>query len=112
MLDHDGMGQQHHGGQGMPSSRRDSSPELVMEQQQGKSGVSSRRRNSSPEPTNKISLAFSNYALVEISRTGIGKNRKYEFEYWGPTTYGTRSEEIPNRGQQLHTHSASLLLEI
>jgi hypothetical protein len=83
ILDHDGMGQQHHGGLGTPSNRRDSSPELVTEQQQGELGVPSRRRNTSPEPTNKVSLAFSNYAHVEISRTGIGKNRNYEFEYWG-----------------------------
>jgi len=80
ILDHDGTGQQHHGGQGIPSSRRDSPPELVAEQQQGELGVPFRRRNSSPEPTTKISLAFSNYAHVEISRTGIGKNRNYEFE--------------------------------
>jgi len=83
ILDHDGMGQQHHGGQGISSSRRDSPPELVTEQQQGELGVPFRRRNSSPEPTNRISLAFSNYAHVEISRVGIGKNRNYEFEYWG-----------------------------
>ncbi len=81
--DHDGMGQQHPGGQGILSSRRDSPPELETEQQQGEPGVPFRRRNSSPEPTNKISLAFSNYAHVEIFRTGIGKNRNYEFEYWG-----------------------------
>lgn len=66
---------------GVPSSRRDSSPELKTEQREP--GVPSRRRNSSPEPTNKISLAFSNYAHVEMSRTGIGRNRRYEFEYWG-----------------------------
>lgn len=97
-LDHDGLGQQHHREQGLSSSRRDSSPKLVTGHQQGNPGGRSRRRNSSPEPTNKISLAFSDYALVEISRTGIGKNRNYGIEHLGTHYIWFRKRGDPQSG--------------
>ncbi|PIA93097.1 hypothetical protein CB0940_04191 [Cercospora beticola] len=33
--------------------------------------------------TNSIKLEFSNYAQVEIRRTGVKGSKRYEFEYWG-----------------------------
>ena len=42
-----------------------------------------RRTSSSPEPTNHIAIDFSDHTHVELSRTGIGRVRNYDFEYWG-----------------------------
>lgn len=33
--------------------------------------------------TSTVKLEFSNYAQVEIKRTGTKANKRYEFEYWG-----------------------------
>ena len=57
--------------------------------------VPSERRESSPESTNKISMAFSTCAMVDIYRTGFGKNKRYEFEYWGTSYIWSRRSGDP-----------------
>ena len=34
-------------------------------------------------PSNNIKLEFSNYAQVDVKRTGVKASKRYEFEYWG-----------------------------
>ncbi|KAK3719301.1 hypothetical protein LTR37_004520 [Vermiconidia calcicola] len=33
--------------------------------------------------TNSVKLEFSNYAQLDVKRTGLKGNKRYEFEYWG-----------------------------
>ena len=75
-----------------------SSAKSGIKQQHREQSVSSSSRNYSPEPTNTISMVFSNYALVEISRTGYGKNRNYEFEYWGTNYVWARKRGVVHSG--------------
>jgi len=37
----------------------------------------------SKRPTDSIKLEFSNYAHVEVTRSGAKAGKRYEFEYWG-----------------------------
>lgn len=39
--------------------------------------------HSQDQPTNTLKLEFSNYAQVNIKRTGVSASKRYEFEYWG-----------------------------
>ena len=36
-----------------------------------------------PAMSNTVKLEFSNYAQVDIKRTGAKSQKRYEFEYWG-----------------------------
>ncbi|KAI5366106.1 hypothetical protein Slin14017_G037460 [Septoria linicola] len=47
------------------------------------SSASATPRQQSVVTPNSIKLEFSNYAQVEIKRTGMKGGKRYEFEYWG-----------------------------
>ena len=50
-------------------------------------------------PTNNIKLEFSNYAQVNIKRTGVAGNKRYEFEYWG-VDYAWKRVSHKDRGSK------------
>ncbi|KAG8531552.1 uncharacterized protein KY384_003182 [Bacidia gigantensis] len=60
----------------------DDDEEMTSPSQQPKSDCFTR-------PSNTIKIEFSNYAHLEVRRTGAKSNKRYEFEYWG-TKYAWR----------------------
>lgn len=54
----------------------------------------------SSEPTSRISLEFSNYAKVDLSRKGYGSHRHYDFEYWGTSYHWERLKSNESSGRK------------
>ena len=48
-------------------------------------------------PTNTIKLEFSNYAQVDVKRTGVKGSKRHEFEYWG-VNYAWKRVSRKDRG--------------
>lgn len=54
--------------------------------------------------TNSISIEFSNYAQVELTRRGAKSSKRYEFEYWGHNYTWKRTKDIDSKSPAYHLY--------
>ena len=54
----------------------------------------------SPQPGNEISLEFSNYANIKLSRKGFGARKSYDFQYWGTGYQWKRLNKAKSPGRK------------
>lgn len=81
-------------------SSLNSSIEVDHDEQKTSWGAAATPRPQAVSP-NSIKLEFSNYAQVEVRRTGVKSSKRYEFEYWG-SSYSWR------RMVRKHGHATSV----